>query len=116
MVQSRSGLLTWWTNRLRGGSFIGSWTHGGLIYFLVAPALFVLHCKCFPLFSPAWRGTRRRCLLECGVEICLSLVGAWGGVEVSLEMNFEPCEECVRSEKLWKWLEGKMSPEMNLQV
>ena len=124
MVQSRSGLLTWWTNRLRGGSFIGSRTHGGLIYFLVAPALFVLHCKCFPLFSPAWRGTRWRCSLECGVdlglasecgvELCLSLVGAWGGVEVSLEMNFEPCEECVRSEKLWKWLEGKMSPEMNL--
>ena len=56
-----------------------------------------------------------RLALECGVELCLSLVGAWGGVEVSLETNFGPYEECV-SEKLWKWLEGKMSLEMNLWV
>ena len=53
--------------------------------------------------------------LECGVELCLSLVGAWGGVEESLETNFGPYEECV-SEKLQKRLESKMSPEMNLQV
>ena len=45
--------------------------------------------------SPAQRGKRRHCLSECGVnlglasecgvELCLSLVGVWGGVEVSLE-------------------------------
>ena len=48
-------------------------------------------------------------------SIFLSLIGAWGGAKVSLEMNFGPCEECVRSEKLRKWLEG-MSLEMNLRV
>ena len=31
--------------------------------------------------------------LSVGVELCLSLVGAWGGAEVSLEMNFGPCED-----------------------
>ena len=49
------------------------------------------------------------------MELILSFVSAWGGVEVSLEMNFRPYEECV-SEKLRKWLEGKMSLEMNLWV
>ena len=53
---------------------------------------------------------------EYGVELCLSLVGARGGAEVSLEMNFGPCKDCVRSEKLQKWLKGKMSPKMNLRV
>ena len=36
MVRSRSGLCTRWTNQLRGGSFTGSWTHGGPIYFPMA--------------------------------------------------------------------------------
>ena len=117
---------SWRSDWLRGGSFTGSWTHGGLIYFSMAPALFVLHCKCSPIFSPTRRGTRQRCsskcgvdlrlASECGVELYVSLIGAWGGAEVSLEMNFGPCEECVRSEKLWKWLEGRMNPEMNLRV
>ena len=31
------------------------------------------------------RGKRRRCSTKCGVELFLSFVGAWGGVEVSLE-------------------------------
>ena len=133
-AQSRSGSLTGWfnlgvccshngqiglgvgcswrSNWLRGGSFIRSWTHGGPIYFLVALAFSVLHCKCSPLFSPARRGTRRRCSLycgvdlglasKCGVELCLSLIGAWRGAKVSLEKNFGVCEECVRSEKLRK--------------
>ena len=48
-------------------------------------------------------------------SVFLSLVGAWGGAKVSLEMNFGPCEECVRSKKLRKWLE-RMSLEMNLRV
>ena len=96
---------SWRSSWLRDGSFTRSQTHSGLIYFAVAPTLFVLHCKCSPLFSLAWRGTWRRCLSECGVdlklasecgvELCLSLVGAWGGAEVSLEMNFGPCEKCV---------------------
>ena len=116
---------SWQSNWLRGGSFTGSRTHGGLIYFPVAPALFVLHCKCSRLLSSVWRGTRWSCLSKCGVdlglaskcgvELCLSLVGAWGGAKVSLEMNFGPCEECLRSEKLRKWLE-EMSHEMNLWV
>ena len=40
---------SWWSDWLRGGSFTGSRTQGGLIYFPVALALFVLHCKCSPL-------------------------------------------------------------------
>ena len=94
---------SWRSNWLKGGSFIRSWTHGGPIYFLVALAFSVLHCKCSPLFSPARRGTRRRCSLycgvdlglasKCGVELCLSLVGAWRGAKVSLEKNFGVCEE-----------------------
>ena len=31
------------------------------------------------------RGKRWRCSTKSGVELFLSLVGAWGGVEVSLE-------------------------------
>nr|POE60856.1 hypothetical protein CFP56_39865 [Quercus suber] len=34
-IGSRVG-CSWWSDWLRGGLFIGSWTHGGLIYFLVA--------------------------------------------------------------------------------
>ena len=110
-AQSRSGSLTRWSdlgggcshggqiglgvgclwrsNWLRGGSFTRSRTHSASIYFPMAPALSVLHCKCSPLFSSAQRGTRRHCssecgvdlglASECGVELCLSLVGAWGG-------------------------------------
>ena len=77
---------SWRSNWLRDGSFTRSQTHGGLIYFAVAPTFFVLHCKC---------GVDLKLASECGVELCLSLVGAWGGVEVSLEMNFGPCEKCV---------------------
>ena len=39
-----------------------------------------------------------------GVELCLSLVGAWGGAEVSLEMNFRPCEDWGVCEE-WKIIE-----------
>ena len=116
---------SWWSDWLRDESFTAWRAHDGLIYFPMAPTLSMLHCKCSPLFSSAQRGTWRRYSLKCGVdlglaskcgvELYLSLVGAWGEAEVSLEMNFKPCEECVRSENLWKWLEGKMSLEM-LQV
>ena len=39
------------------------------------------------------RGKRRRCSTKCGVELFLSFVGAWGGVEVSLERY----SDCLRS-------------------
>ena len=57
---------SWWSDWLRGGSFTGSRTHGDLIYFPVAPALSVLHCKCSPLFSPMRRGTWQCCSSKYG--------------------------------------------------
>ena len=32
---------------------------------------------------PTRRGKRRRCSSTCGVELCLPLIGAWGGAEES---------------------------------
>ena len=96
-AQSRSGSLTGWfdlgvgcshngqiglgvgcswrSNWLRGGSFIRSWTHGGPIYFLVALAFSVLHCKCSPLFSPARR-----------VNTAALLIVLWGGPRIGVEV------------------------------
>ena len=66
---------SWRSDWLRGGLFTGSRTHDGLIYFPVAPALSVLHCKCSPLLSPAWRGNT--------VEL---LGKVWGGPRIGVRV------------------------------
>ena len=50
---------------------------------------------------------------SCRVELCLPLVGAWGGVE---ELGESDRVECVRSEEFRKCVEGKMTSTIVLRV